>query len=55
MTFVMNIDWRPSLLGICSRLDGNKGEILPDFSLEFTQNNITKRGDGDEVWTKLLS
>ena len=33
---------------------GNKGEILLDFSLEFTQND-TKRGDRDEVWTMSLS
>ena len=34
---------------------GNKGEILLDFSLEFTQNDITKRGGRDKEWTKSLS
>ena len=34
---------------------GNKREILLDFSLEFTQNDNTKRGDRDEVWTMSLS
>ena len=28
---------------------GNKREILLEFSLEFTQNDNTKRGDRDEV------
>ena len=34
---------------------GNKGEILLDFSLEFTQNDITKRGCKDEECTKSFS
>ena len=28
---------------------GDKGEILFDFSLKFTQNDIIKRGGRDEV------
>ena len=28
---------------------GNKREIFLDFSLEFTQNDITKRGGEDEA------
>ena len=32
-----------------SQIVGNKGEILPEFSLEITQYDFTKRGDGDEA------
>ena len=28
---------------------GNKGEILPEFFFEVTQNDITKRGKEDEA------
>ena len=34
---------------------GNKGEILPDFSLEITSYDFTKRDGRDEAWTKSLS
>ena len=34
---------------------GNKGEIIPEFSLEMTQFDFTKRGGRDEAWTKSLS
>ena len=34
---------------------GNKGEIIPEFPLEITQFDFTKRGDRDEAWIKLLS
>lgn len=34
---------------------GNKGEIIPEFSLEITQFDFTKRGGRDEAWTKSLS
>ena len=34
---------------------GNKGEIIPKFSLEITQFDFTKRGGRDETWTKSLS
>ena len=33
----------------------NKREIILDFSWEITQFNFTKRGGGDEAWTKSLS
>ena len=33
---------------------GNKGEIIPEFSLEITQFDFTKRGGRDEAWTKSL-
>ena len=33
----------------------NKGEITPEFSLEITQFDFSKRGGRDEVWTKSLS
>ena len=33
---------------------GNKGEIIPKFSLEITQFDFTKRGGRDQVRTKLL-
>ena len=34
---------------------GNKGEIIPEFSLEITQFYFTKRGGRYEAWTKSLS
>ena len=40
---------------MCEITVENKGEIIPEFSLEITQFDFTKRGDRDEVWTKSLS
>ena len=33
---------------------GNKGEIIPKFSLEITQFDFTKRDGRDKAWTKSL-
>ena len=34
---------------------GNKGEIIPEFFLEITQFDFTKRCGKDEAWIKSLS
>ena len=41
--------------GGATRIVGNKGEIISEFSLEITQFDFTKRGGRDEAWTKSLS
>ena len=33
----------------------NKWKIIPEFSLEITQFDFSKRGGRDEVWTESLS
>ena len=41
-------------MGNLLKFVGNKGEIIPEFFLEITQFDFTKRGGRDEAWTKSL-
>ena len=50
-----NNQWDTNITNIVFVVVENKGEILPDFSLEITQYAFTKRGGIDEAWTKSLS